>query len=98
MIKRKSENFPENHFFIPLRSKLISWGLNLVDKYMVNNEINQINKSIRNKICFHISPKVNPICKSLSLVLIDLTLFDLVLNPDDLRDICRDDTGTSLVL
>lgn len=40
--------------------------------------------------------KVNLSCESFSLVLIDLTLFDLVLKPDDLRDIWRDDT--SLVL
>lgn len=31
--------------------------------------------------------KVNLSCESFSLVLIDLTLFDLVLKPDDLRDI-----------
>lgn len=98
MIECESENFPENHFFIPLRSKLISWGLNLVDKYIVNNEINQFNKSIRNKFAFTLVQRLILYVSLFHLFLIDLTLFDLVLNPDDLRDICRDDTGTSLVL
>lgn len=50
-------------------------------------------QSMRNNSAF---TKVNLSCESFSLVLIDLTLFDLVLKPDDLRDIWRDDT--SLVL